>query len=205
MPHGIGESGLGEGKECTSRTSPDPGREVLCTAGADVMRRSHTASVPEEAPVTHRCGREGCTARQLIRLESPCTSTIYWQLLQHTDQVLARSANVPAQTPAALPKQHMLRCLPAGPVEKMMSHADAFLPWSCPLDHIRTEDRDTLLMSVDHSTALPYTCAASMAPLPVMPQERGDLSCGLPGRLLSQHSRPPAATHAHSFLTFSAE
>ncbi len=45
-------------------------------AGADVMRRSHTASVPEEVPVTHRCGREGCTAKQLIRLDIPCTSIL---------------------------------------------------------------------------------------------------------------------------------
>ena len=55
-----------------------------------------------------------------------------------------------------------------------------------------------LLTSYKCSTELPFTCAASMAPLPLIPQERGDLSCGLPGRLRSQHSRPPAATLACS-------
>lgn len=36
------------------------------------------------------------------------------------------------------------------------------------------------------------TFAASSVGLPVRPQERGDRSCGLPGRLLSQTSKPPS-------------
>ena len=41
--------------------------------GADWKRRSHTAAVASEDPVTHRWGREGCTSRQVILLAVPCT------------------------------------------------------------------------------------------------------------------------------------
>ena len=41
------------------------------------------------------------------------------------------------------------------------------------------------------------TCEGSGAGLPVRPHERGDRSCGLPGRLLSHTSKPPSSTTPH--------
>ena len=58
---------------CTSQTSPAPCLSATCTLGRAAKRRSQTATVPDEDPVAHRCGREGWTARQLICRPSPCT------------------------------------------------------------------------------------------------------------------------------------
>ena len=41
------------------------------------------------------------------------------------------------------------------------------------------------------------TCEGSGAGLPVRPHERGDRSCGLPGRLLSHTSKPPSSNTPH--------
>ena len=60
-----------KGHARTSQTSPASPGSVAC-AGRAAKRRSHTATVPADAPVAARCGRDGCTATQFICRSTSC-------------------------------------------------------------------------------------------------------------------------------------
>lgn len=118
------------------------------------MRRSHTASVPEEAPVTHRCGREGCTARQLICLDSPCADPAKASIKSSVSSLRMWLIYSNLYT-APLTQQDLTR-------NSLTGEGTLAVKVSTCFEHDHAQGR--------------FTCAESRAPLPVMPQDRGDLS-----------------------------
>jgi len=169
----------------TSQTSPASPGSVAC-AGRAAKRRSHTATLPAAAPLAARCGRDACTATQLICRSASCAQPAR----------LWASCSLPVPGPASHPPAgHLQQAAARRPGERTDGEAAG-------AETVRVKLQTALRQGVSVSDRRSRSRSArTVKPRtggqPVMPQLWGERCAGAaPPCRRSQTSRPPARASA---------